>query len=338
MTAPLATRVIKAHATKDGAVDTAAEPAARVLTVGGLVAFPTETVYGLGADATNAEAVARLYEAKGRPSFNPLIAHVIDAAAARALAHFDHAAERLAEAFWPGPLTLVLPRRADCPVAELATAGLDTVAVRVPSHPIARAILAVVGRPLVAPSANRSGHVSPTTAQHVLADLRGRIELIVDGGQTPMGLESTIVACLDTTMLLRPGALPRRQLEHVVRLSESTPAAASTAHNDQAPPAPGQLASHYAPRARLRLNAQDVQAGEALLAFGPLAAKGADRAALVLNLSVRGDLIEAAANLFSHLRALDAAGAATIAVMPVPHAGLGEAINDRLARAAAPRA
>ena len=338
MTAPPATRVIKAQATKDGAIDTAAEPAARVLRAGGLVAFPTETVYGLGADATNAEAVARLYEAKGRPSFNPLIAHVLDAAAARALAHFDHAAERLAEAFWPGPLTLVVPRRADCPVAELATAGLDTVAVRVPSHPVARAILAAVGRPLVAPSANRSGHVSPTTAQHVLADLRGRIELIVDGGQTPMGLESTIIACLDAAMLLRPGALPRAELERVVPLSEPTPAAGFTAHNDQAPVAPGQLASHYAPRARLRLNAQKIQAGEALLAFGPLAAEGADRAALVLNLSARGDLIEAAANLFSHLRALDAAGAATIAVMPVPHAGLGEAINDRLARAAAPRA
>jgi L-threonylcarbamoyladenylate synthase len=338
MTAPPATRVIKAQATKDGAVDTAAEPAARVLRAGGLVAFPTETVYGLGADATDAEAVARLYEAKGRPSFNPLIAHVIDAAAARALAHFDHTAERLAQAFWPGPLTLVLPRRGDCPVAELATAGLDTVAVRVPSHPVARAILAAVGRPLVAPSANRSGHLSPTTAQHVLADLRGRIELIVDGGQTPMGLESTIVACLDAAMLLRPGALPRTELERVVPLSEPTPAAGSSTRNDQAPVAPGQLASHYAPRARLRLNAQNVQAGEALLAFGPLAAEGADRAALVLNLSARGDLIEAAANLFSHLRALDAAGAATIAVMPVPHAGLGEAINDRLARAAAPRA
>jgi len=337
MTAPPATCVIKAQATKDGDVDTAAEPAARVLRAGGLVAFPTETVYGLGADATNAEAVARLYEAKGRPSFNPLIAHVIDAAAARALAHFDQAAERLAEAFWPGPLTLVLPRRADCPVAELATAGLDTIAVRVPSHPVARAILAAVGRPLVAPSANRSGHVSPTTAQHVLADLRGRIELIVDGGQTPMGLESTIVACLDATMLLRPGALPRTELERVVRLSEPTQTAGATGHNDPAPLAPGQLASHYAPRARLRLNAKNVEAGEALLAFGPLVAS-ADRAALVLNLSARGDLIEAAANLFSHLRALDAAGTAAIAVMPVPSAGLGEAINDRLVRAAAPRA
>jgi L-threonylcarbamoyladenylate synthase len=335
MSAPPATRVIKAQAAKGGAPEGGATAAlaARVLAAGGLVAFPTETVYGLGADATNAEAVARLYEAKGRPSFNPLIAHVTDAAAARALARLDPAAERLAAAFWPGPLTLVLPRRPDCPVAELATAGLDTIAVRVPSHPVARDILAAVGRPLVAPSANRSGHVSPTTAQHVLADLRGRIELIVDGGSTPMGLESTIVACLDPAVLLRPGALPRAQIERVVDLDEP-----SSAHADAAPVAPGQLASHYAPRARLRLRAQNVQTGEALLAFGPVAAEGAERAALVLNLSTRGDLIEAAANLFSHLRALDAAGAATIAVMPVPHAGLGEAINDRLARAAAPRA
>jgi len=333
MSAPPATRVIKAQAAKDGAPEGGATAAlaARVLAAGGLVAFPTETVYGLGADATNAEAVARLYEAKGRPSFNPLIAHVTDAAAARALARLDPAAERLAAAFWPGPLTLVLPRRSDCPVAELATAGLDTIAVRVPSHPVARDILAAVGRPLVAPSANRSGHVSPTTAQHVLADLRGRIEF--DGGSTPMGLESTIVACLDAAVLLRPGALPRAQIERVVDLGEPP-----SAHTDAAPVAPGQLASHYAPRARLRLHAQNVQTGEALLAFGPVAAEGAERAALVLNLSTRGDLIEAAANLFSHLRALDAAGAATIAVMPVPHAGLGEAINDRLARAAAPRA
>ncbi len=335
MSAPPATRVIKAQAARDGAPEggATAATAARVLAAGGLVAFPTETVYGLGADATNAEAVARLYEAKGRPSFNPLIAHVTDAAAARALARLDPDAERLAAAFWPGPLTLVLPRRSDCSVAELATAGLDTIAVRVPSHPVARDILAAVGRPLVAPSANRSGHVSPTTAQHVLADLRGRIELIVDGGSTPMGLESTIVACLDPAVLLRPGALPRAQIERVVHLGEP-----ASAHADAAPVAPGQLASHYAPRARLRLRAQNVQTGEALLAFGPVAAEGAERAALVLNLSTRGDLIEAAANLFSHLRALDAAGSATIAVMPVPHAGLGEAINDRLARAAAPRA
>ncbi len=330
MTAEPATEVIDAGAA-------AVQRAARVLAAGGLVAFPTETVYGLGADATHGEAVARLYDAKGRPAFNPLIAHVADAGAARALARFDQAAERLAAAFWPGPLTLVLPRRADCPVAELATAGLDTIAVRVPAHPVARAILAAFGRPVVAPSANRSGHVSPTTAQHVLADLRGRIELIVDGGATPMGLESTIVACLGEPMLLRPGALPRAEIERIAPLADPPPAAAQSNDDEAAPLAPGQLASHYAPRARLRLDARSVNAGEALLAFGPAPPDGVAQAAAALNLSPRGELIEAAANLFSHLRALDASGAAAIAVMPVPHEGLGEAINDRLQRAAAPR-
>jgi L-threonylcarbamoyladenylate synthase len=335
MTAQPATQVITA---REGTITPgAAAAAARTLAAGGLVAFPTETVYGLGADATNGAAVARLYDAKGRPSFNPLIAHVADAAAARALARFDLAAQRLATAFWPGPLTLVLPKLADCPVAELATAGLDTIAVRVPSHPLARAVLLAFGRPVVAPSANRSGHVSPTTAQHVLADLRGRIELIIDGGPTPMGLESTIVACLDRPVLLRPGALPRADIERLVSLAEAPRSAASSAHIDEVPIAPGALASHYAPRARLRLNAQRADAHGALLAFGPIPAPGAEHATLVLNLSPRGDLIEAAANLFSHLRALDASGAATIAVMPVPRAGLGEAINDRLERAAAPR-
>jgi L-threonylcarbamoyladenylate synthase len=313
----------------------AAGRAARVLAAGGLVAFPTETVYGLGVDATDGEAVARLYDAKGRPSFNPLIAHVGDLAAARGLARFDANALRLAQAFWPGPLTLVLPKAPACPVAELATAGLDTIAVRVPSHPIAREILAALGRPVVAPSANRSGHVSPTTAAHVRADLAGRIALIVDGGPTPMGLESTIVACLGEPALLRPGALPRTEIERIVTLAPS-PAIEPSADADL-PIAPGQLASHYAPRARLRLDASDVNAGEALLAFGPRTIAGAGHATAVLNLSPRGDLIEAAANLFSHLRALDAAGARAIAVMPVPHKGLGEAINDRLARAAAPR-
>jgi L-threonylcarbamoyladenylate synthase len=316
----------------------AVERAACTLSAGGLVAFPTETVYGLGADATNGEAVARLYDAKGRPSFNPLIAHVADAAAGRALARFGAAAERLAAAFWPGPLTLVLPKAADCAVAELATAGLDTIAVRVPAHPVARDILAAFGRPVVAPSANRSGHVSPTTAQHVLADLRGRIELIIDGGATPMGLESTIVACLDQPMLLRPGALPRAEIERLLPLADPPPTTAPPTGEYAAALAPGQLASHYAPRARLRLDALRVQPGEALLAFGPAPPADAAQAALALNLSASGDLIEAAANLFSHLRALDACGAATIAVMPVPHEGLGEAINDRLERAAAPRA
>jgi L-threonylcarbamoyladenylate synthase len=336
MTAQPATQVLKIEPETIVPGGAAVERAARTLAAGGLVAFPTETVYGLGADATNGAAVARLYEAKERPSFNPLIAHVADAAAARALARFDAAAQRLAAAFWPGPLTLVLPKRADGPVADLATAGLDTIAVRVPSHPVARAILMAFGRPVVAPSANRSGHVSPTTAQHVLADLRGRIELILDGGPTPMGLESTIVACLDRPVLLRPGALPRADIERLVKLAQRSVAPA--AHVDELPIAPGALASHYAPRAPLRLNARHVEAHEALLAFGPTTVEGAARAVAALNLSPRGDLIEAAANLFSHLRTLDAAGAAAIAVMPVPHAGLGEAINDRLERAAAPRA
>src|SRR5215468_3517524 len=257
MTAQAATQLIGA---REGAITPGAAAvarAARTLIAGGLVAFPTETVYGLGADATNGAAVARVYEAKGRPSFNPLIAHVADAAAGRALARFSAAAQRLASAFWPGPLTLVLPRLADCPVAELATAGLDTIAVRVPSHPLARAILLAFGRPVVAPSANSSGHVSPTTAQHVLADLRGRIELIVDGGPTPMGLESTIVACLDRPVLLRPGALTRAEIEREVALAAAPPV--SPANVDEVPIAPGALASHYAPRARLRLHAQRVE-------------------------------------------------------------------------------
>jgi L-threonylcarbamoyladenylate synthase len=327
MSAELATRLLTADAP-------AVAEAARCLRGGGLVAFPTETVYGLGADATDARAVARLYEAKGRPSFNPLIAHVGDLAAARRLAQFDGAAERLARAFWPGPLTLVLPRATGCPVADLATAGLDTIAVRVPDHPVARDILHAAGKPVVAPSANRSGHVSPTTAQHVLADLRGRADLIVDAGPTPVGVESTIVACLGTPMLLRPGGLPRAAIERVLghALAEA-PARAGIA----APAAPGMLASHYAPRTRLRLDANSVAPGEALLAYGPALPDGTARAARVLNLSTTGDLVEAAANLFSHLRALDAAAASAIAVMPVPEAGLGEAINDRLRRAAAPR-
>src|SRR5262245_22105003 len=229
---------------------TAARAAARVLRAGGLVAFPTETVYGLGADAANGEAVARLYAAKGRPVFNPLIATVRDAAAARALAPFDAAAETLAAAFWPGPLTLVLPKRADCPVSALATSGLDTIALRVPDHPVAQQILAAFGKPIVAPSANRSGRVSPTTAGHVLSELRDRIDLIVDGGPTAVGIESTIVACLDgTPMLLRPGGVPRARLEEVLGRPLSRAEGGELAGADAAPRAPGQLASHYAPRA-----------------------------------------------------------------------------------------
>ncbi len=328
MTALLATRVLRADAAS-------VADAARVLAAGGLVAFPTETVYGLGADATNGRAVARLYEAKGRPAFNPLIAHVLDRMAALALARFDADAERLA-ALWPGPLTLVLPKAADCSVADLATAGLDTIAVRVPDHAVARDILKAFGKPIVAPSANRSGHVSPTTAAHVQADLSGRIDLIVDGGATSVGVESTIVACLGKPVLLRPGGLPRAAIERALG-RELADAAAAISGDDDAPLAPGMLASHYAPHTPLRLNASHVAPGEALLAFGPALAGGAARSKKTLNLSARGDRVEAAANLFSHLRALDAAGASAIAVMPVPGDGLGEAINDRLARAAAGR-
>ena len=321
MTAQPGTRVLKADAQ-------AIEAAARCLGQGGLVAFPTETVYGLGADAGNGEAVARLYAAKGRPSFNPLIAHVADAEAAHGLARFDAAAEKLAAAFWPGPLTLVLPKRPDCGVADLALAGLDSVAVRVPAHRIAHALLAAFNGPVVAPSANHSGHVSPTSAAHVLADLRGRIDMVIDAGPCAVGVESTIVACLGEPTLLRPGGLPREQIERVLgQPLAMTPLA------DDAPLAPGMLSSHYAPKARLRLDAEAAGPDEALLAFGP-----APTAGVTLNLSPRGDLIEAAANLFSHLRALDASGAQRIAVMKVPHEGLGEAINDRLARATAPKA
>jgi L-threonylcarbamoyladenylate synthase len=312
--------------------------AARLLAAGGLVAFPTETVYGLGADASDGAAVARLYAAKGRPAFNPLIAHVASAAAARKLARFDAAAARLADGFWPGPLTLVLPKAAECPVADLATAGLDSIAVRVPQHPIAQDILRSFGGPVVAPSANRSGHISPTTAAHVLADLDGRIDFIVDGGATPVGVESTIVACLaqppGVPALLRPGGVPRDAIERV--LGQALADATTPANGKNAPRAPGMLASHYAPRTPLRLDVKAVAPGEALLAFGPQLAAGAASAMKVLNLSARGDPIEAAANLFSHLRALDAAGATAIAVMPIPDEGLGEAINDRLRRAATP--
>lgn len=329
MTAPLVTRVSKA-------AGAAIAEAARCLAAGGLVAFPTETVYGLGADATNGQAIAHLYEAKGRPAFNPLIAHVTDLAEAQTLGRFSADAVRLAETFWPGPVTLVLPRTVACPVADLATAGLDSIAVRVPNHVVARAILEAFGKPIVAPSANRSGHVSPTTAAHVLADLGGRIDLIVDGGATPVGLESTIIACLDEPVMLRPGGLAREAIERALTKPLAQPSAEVT-RADDTPLAPGMLASHYAPRTPLRLNAGSVEDGEALLAFGAKLADRNERASRVLNLSQGGDLIEAAANLFSHLRALDSAGAKTIAVMPIPHDGLGEAINDRLARAAAPR-
>jgi L-threonylcarbamoyladenylate synthase len=301
--------------------------AADILKSGGLVAFPTETVYGLGADATSGEAVARIYAAKQRPSFNPLIAHAATREAALREGRFSDDATRLAEAFWPGPLTLVVPTARGATVSELARAGLDSVALRVPAHPLAQQLLAAVGRPVAAPSANRSGQVSPTDAAHVLADLDGRVDLVVDGGPTFVGVESTIIACLGARpALLRPGGIARAAIEHIVG-----PLAGGDA--DAAPRAPGMLASHYAPRAGLRLDASEAQEGEAALDFGGKLSGARVR----LDLSQAGDLIEAAANLFAYLRRLDATGAPMIAVAPIPEDGLGEAICDRLRRAAAPR-
>ena len=302
--------------------------AAAALRGGALVAFPTETVYGLGALAGDAGAVARLYEAKGRPRFNPLIAHVADLAAAERVAALPPLALRLAAAFWPGPLTLVAPRRAGADVCDLAGAGLATVAVRVPAHPLAQALLRAVGRPVAAPSANISGRVSPTTAAHVLEGLAGRIAGVLDGGACPVGVESTIVGFDgETPALLRPGGVSAEAIEDAL----GRPLAR---HDADAISAPGQMASHYAPGARLRLEAAAPRAGEAWLGFGPdpAGARG-------LNLSPSGDLREAAANLFAHLRALDAlsGGGGVIAVAPIPQAGLGAAITDRLRRAAAPR-
>ena len=316
--------------------EAATAAAARCLAAGGLVAFPTETVYGLGADATNPAAITRLYQAKGRPAFNPLIAHVADLEAARRIGRFDADAAALATAFWPGPLTLVVPKAQDCPVADLATAGLDTVAIRIPAHPVAQGVLRAFGRPVVAPSANISGHVSPTEAAHVKSDLAGKIDLIVDGGPVRVGVESTIIGCFDPPVLLRPGGLPREKIEAVLGHLLARPAA-KVEDDSRQPLAPGMLASHYAPRAAVRLDAERLEPGEALLAFGPTPLPGAETAAASLNLSARGDLAEAAANLFGYLRALDAKAPRAIAVMPVPDEGLGEAINDRLRRAAVAR-
>jgi L-threonylcarbamoyladenylate synthase len=306
--------------------------AARALGEGKLVAFPTETVYGLGADATDVRAVARLYEAKGRPAFNPLIAHVADLASARRAGVFTPLATTLAAKFWPGPLTLVVPSTAL--VCELARAGLPTVALRVPAHPVAQKLFALFGKPVAAPSANRSGHVSPTRAEHVIADLAERIDAVLDGGPTPLGLESTIIDCTgDAPFLLRSGGVPRFEIERALGLKMADAPNADAL----APQSPGRLASHYATRARMRLNASDVRPEEAVLNFGAQKLAGVAQARAMLDLSPTGDLVEAAANFFSHLRTLDASGAAVIAVAPIPRDGLGEAINDRLARGAAPR-
>jgi L-threonylcarbamoyladenylate synthase len=308
------------------------EAAARCFAEGKLVAFPTETVYGLGADATDARAVARLYEAKGRPAFNPLIAHVADLASARRAGTFTPLATMLAAKFWPGPLTLVVP--ASALVCELARADLPTVALRVPAHAVAQKLLALFGKPVAAPSANRSGHVSPTRAEHVIADLAERIDAVLDGGPTPLGLESTIVDCTgEAPLLLRSGCVPRIEIERALGLK-----VADAPHSDaHAPQSPGRLASHYATRASIRLNATEAMPGEAVLNFGARRLAGMEQARTVLDLSPKGDLVEAAANLFSHLRALDASGAEVIPVAPIPRDGLGEAINDRLARGAASR-
>ncbi|MDO1558404.1 L-threonylcarbamoyladenylate synthase [Brevundimonas sp. 2R-24] len=294
--------------------------AAEALRAGRLVILPTETVYGLAADAGNAEAVAMIYEAKGRPSFNPLIAHVFDVVEARRVAAFDERAERLAEAFWPGPLTLVLPVRTDGGVCDLARAGLDTVAVRVPAHPVARQVLEAFGGPIVAPSANRSGRPSPTTFADALAETGLAAAAALDGGPCEVGLESTVVSLLDRPRLLRPGAVTRDQIEGLIGpLSEAEADARRS---------PGRLAAHYAPDAPVRINVERPAVDEAFIAFGDTPV------ATPFNLSPSGDLKEAAARLFTLLRQADATRPACIAVAPVPDEGLGEAINDRLRRAA----
>jgi L-threonylcarbamoyladenylate synthase len=312
----------------------AVRDAAEALRSGALVAFPTETVYGLGADATNGRAVAALFEAKGRPRFNPLIVHVASLEAAAALGHLTETAAQLARAFWPGPLTLVLRKLDRCPVADLATAGLDTVAVRVPAHPVAQALLKAAEVPVAAPSANRSGHVSPTAPEHVAADFAtsgdAHIAMILDGGAATIGLESTVVdAAGADPVVLRLGAVPRDEIVRVL----GRPVALATGEEGK-PASPGMLSRHYAPAATLRLNATTVGKDEALLAFGHSGVPS--HPGVMLNLSWSGDLVEAAVNLFSALRTLDAAGVKAIAVMPIPEQGLGEAINDRLRRAARP--
>jgi L-threonylcarbamoyladenylate synthase len=299
--------------------------ASRILRDGGLVAFPTETVYGLGGDATNDAAVARIYAAKGRPQFNPLISHVASASQALALGDFPNQAEKLAEHFWPGPLTIVVSRRKDCAVSLLASAGLDTIALRVPNHPLALTLLKDVARPIAAPSANASGRISPTTAEHVRQSLGQKLDMILDGGPCNVGVESTVVQFHEGNVyLLRPGGLARNAIEAAIGEKLLAPPGEQFLHS------PGLLASHYAPQATMRLNALSPNYGEVYIAFG-------DYAFGPHTLSKRGDLTEAAANLFRILHDVDATGVKAIAVAPIPETGLGEAINDRLRRAAAPR-
>lgn len=307
------------------------DKAVQAIKNGDLVAFATETVYGLGADACNGEAVARIFEAKGRPRFNPLIIHVASVDDAMQFGVFNDPAQTLAAQFWPGALTLVVPLKPENGISELVTAGLSTIAIRVPSHSVAQNFLREVGGPLAAPSANKSGSVSPTTAAHVAADLGRDVAVILDGGAASLGLESTIVDLTgDTARVLRPGSIARDEIEACL----GAPVAIATQFDSAKPSAPGQLASHYAPNANVRLNAAQVHSGEALLAFGP---ELPPHDGPVFNLSPTGNVREAAAHLFAALRSLDASGAQSIAVMTIPDTGLGEAINDRLQRAAAPR-
>jgi L-threonylcarbamoyladenylate synthase len=310
----------------------ALERACETLSRGVPVAIPTETVYGLAADATNPLAITRIYEMKGRPRFNPLICHMADLAMAEKHAVFDPVSRALAQAFWPGPLTLVLPFRPESAIHPLARAGLDTVGIRVPAG-FASRLLEAFGRPLAAPSANTSGRISPTTARHVADDFADRLELVLDGGPATVGLESTILKVEgDTIRLLRPGGLDVAEIERVTgrRVQRNEKAGAAIE-------APGMLASHYAPVAPVRLNASDVKPGEVLIRFGGKPLPGEDAAALVLDLSPAGNLAEAATNLFGYMKRADATGAGSIAFSPIPETGLGEAINDRLQRAAAPR-
>jgi L-threonylcarbamoyladenylate synthase len=303
--------------------------AAALLCTGELVAFPTETVYGLGGDASDEAAVARIFAAKGRPRFNPLIVHVPGLTEAEALAAFDERARLAAGRFWPGPLSLVLPRRPECGLSLLASAGFETVALRAPAHPVAQALLRAAGRPIAAPSANRSGRVSPTTAVHVATELDDQVALILDDGPCPVGVESTVLDLTGPTpALLRAGGVTLEELRGVFGDIEIPAAGENT------PRAPGRLPSHYAPGLAVRLDAVDARPGEALLAFGPEAPAGF---AEVLFLSRSADLAEAAANLFAMLRRLDRPEFSGIAVLPIPEVGLGRAINDRLRRAAAPK-
>lgn len=311
-------------------LEDALAPAIEVIKRGDVVAIPTETVYGLAADATKGEAVARIFEVKGRPRFNPLIVHVGSLDMAREIAVFDETSERLAQKYWPGPLTLVLPLREDHRVHPLVTAGLETVAVRMPMG-FGQLLINALGRPLAAPSANSSGRISPTSAQAVEDDLGAKVELVADGGRTKVGVESTIIKVDDGEVrMLRPGGITADEVSRFLGVDVVRGGSGSIE-------APGMLASHYAPDASVRLDARDVHDGEALMAFGPHRIANADAAVAVLNLSPDGNLREAAANLYAHLKALDGTGAATIAVEPIPLDGLGEAVRDRLVRAAAPR-